>query len=58
MGILKIPLDVATVLVGSIALGIGIDYSIHFTNRFKNEFINIKNGDTSNGEMKNSIDGS
>jgi len=29
MGITGIPLDIATVLVGSIALGIGIDYSIH-----------------------------
>jgi len=31
MGIFGIPLDIATVLVGSIALGIGIDYSIHIT---------------------------
>jgi len=29
MGLTGIPLDIATVLVGSIALGIGIDYSIH-----------------------------
>ena len=29
MGATAIPLDIATVLVGSIALGIGIDYSIH-----------------------------
>lgn len=48
MGILKIPLDVATVLVGSIALGIGIDYSIHFTNRFKNEFIIAQNNNSLN----------
>ena len=34
MGILRIPLDVATVLVGSICIGIGIDYSIHFLNRY------------------------
>lgn len=34
MGILKIPLDVATVLIGSICVGIGIDYSIHFLNRY------------------------
>jgi uncharacterized protein len=38
MGIFGIPLDVATVLVGSISIGIGIDYSIHFINRFKFEF--------------------
>jgi hypothetical protein len=38
MGFAKIPLDVATVLVASVALGIGIDYSIHFTVRFKTYF--------------------
>jgi hydrophobe/amphiphile efflux-3 (HAE3) family protein len=37
MGFLGIPLDIATVLVGSISLGIGIDYSIHFIHRFKSE---------------------
>ncbi len=37
MGILKIPLDVATVLIGSICVGIGIDYSIHFLNRYASE---------------------
>jgi predicted RND superfamily exporter protein len=34
MGITGIPINIATVLVGSIALGIGIDYSIHFCVRF------------------------
>lgn len=52
MGILKIPLDVATVLVGSIALGIGIDYSIHFTNRFKNEFIIAQNNNSLNEDNR------
>jgi predicted RND superfamily exporter protein len=37
MGYLKIPLDVATVLVGSISFGVGIDYAIHFLNRFEKE---------------------
>ncbi|MCE5301387.1 MAG: MMPL family transporter [Spirochaetia bacterium] len=35
MGFFGIQLDVATVLCGSIALGIGIDYAIHFSVRFK-----------------------
>ena len=35
---LNIPLDVATVLVGSIAIGVGIDYTIHFLSRFRTEF--------------------
>jgi predicted RND superfamily exporter protein len=39
MGFTGIPLDIATVLVGSIALGIGIDYSIHVITGF-NTFLN------------------
>ena len=31
MGMLSIPLDVATVLAGSVSIGIGIDYAIHFS---------------------------
>jgi predicted RND superfamily exporter protein len=30
-------------MIASIAIGIGIDYSIHFTNRFKEEFARNKN---------------
>lgn len=37
MSIFKIPLDIVTVLIGSVAVGIGIDYTIHFINRFKVE---------------------
>ena len=43
MGITGIPLDIATVLVGSIALGIGIDYSIHIISGFNSHF--KENGD-------------
>ncbi len=43
MGYFKIPLDIATVLVGSISIGIGIDYSIHFISRFKKEFLQSHN---------------
>jgi len=38
MGFTGIPLDIATVLVGSISIGIGIDYSVHFVSRFRKEF--------------------
>jgi len=38
MGFLHIPLDVATALVGSVSIGIGIDYSIHFVSRLKKEY--------------------
>jgi hypothetical protein len=37
MGAAGIPLDIATVLIGSISLGMGIDYSIHFLNRYRKE---------------------
>jgi predicted RND superfamily exporter protein len=38
MGYLGIPLDYATMLVGSILIGVGIDYSIHFSSRYKLEY--------------------
>ncbi|MEA1912597.1 MAG: MMPL family transporter [candidate division WOR-3 bacterium] len=38
MAVFDIPLDVITVMIGSVAVGIGIDYTIHFINRFKSEF--------------------
>jgi predicted RND superfamily exporter protein len=38
MGYTGIPLDYATMLVGSVLIGVGIDYSIHFSSRFKSEF--------------------
>lgn len=34
MGLVGIPLNIVTVLVASIAIGIGIDYSIHFISHF------------------------
>jgi predicted RND superfamily exporter protein len=34
MGLTGIPLNIVTVLVASIAIGIGIDYSIHFISHF------------------------
>jgi predicted RND superfamily exporter protein len=37
MGLVRMPLDIATVLVGSISIGIGVDYSIHFISRFRKE---------------------
>ena len=37
MGYLGISLDVATAMIASIAIGIGIDYSIHFISRYAKE---------------------
>jgi predicted RND superfamily exporter protein len=40
MGATGIPLDIATVLIGSISLGMGVDYSIHFLSRYRRELAN------------------
>ena len=38
MGLTGIPLDIATVLSGSVTIGIGIDYAIHFMSHFGKAF--------------------
>jgi hypothetical protein len=38
MGLTAIPLNIATVLVASVALGIGIDYSIHIISHFNHSY--------------------
>ena len=43
MGLTGIPLNVVTVLVASIAMGIGIDYSIHFISHLNNSLIEYNN---------------
>lgn len=40
MGWTSVPLDVATSMIASIAVGIGIDYSIHFYTRYQEELGN------------------
>jgi uncharacterized protein len=37
MGYTGVPLDLATAMIASVAIGIGIDYSIHFSSRFRAE---------------------
>ena len=41
MGVAGIALDIATVLVASVALGMGIDYSIHIITHFSNKYDEI-----------------
>ncbi len=43
MGLLGIPLNIVTALVASIALGIGIDYSIHFMSHYEHSFSKTHN---------------
>jgi len=35
MGLLNVPLSTTTALISSIAIGIGIDYAVHFIERYK-----------------------
>ncbi len=37
MGFAKIPLDIATALIGGVSIGIGIDYTFHFNERYRIE---------------------
>ncbi len=52
MGYTGIPLNIATVLVASIAMGIGIDYSIHVINHFNKS---LRNGSTVYQALENTI---
>ena len=45
MGATGIPLDIATVLIGSISLGMGVDYSIHFLSRYRRELASGKSAE-------------
>ncbi|MGB1383193.1 MAG: efflux RND transporter permease subunit [Porticoccaceae bacterium] len=38
MGIFKIPLDMMTITIAAITVGIGVDHSIHYITRFRREF--------------------
>lgn len=43
MGLLNLPLTISTALISSIAIGIGVDYAIHFITHYKNVYSNTKN---------------
>ena len=43
IGILNIPLDMMTITIAAITIGIAVDNSIHYIYRFKEEFNRIKN---------------
>lgn len=43
MGLLKIPLDMMTITIAAITVGIGVDNSIHYIYRFKEEFAKDQN---------------
>ena len=43
IGMLGIPLDMMTITIAAITIGIAVDNSIHYIYRFKEEFLRIKN---------------
>ncbi len=47
MGYFSIPLDIATALLSSIMIGVGIDYTIHFLWRYREEFARSGNREKS-----------
>jgi uncharacterized protein len=53
MGFTGIPLNIATVLVASITVGIGIDYSIHVISHFKS---GIRKGETVKAALSETIE--
>jgi predicted RND superfamily exporter protein len=38
MGIMSIPLDMMTITIAAITVGIGVDHAIHYLSRFRKEF--------------------
>ena len=55
MGIFKIPLDMMTITIAAITVGIGVDHSIHYITRFKREFAKDSNYTASMHRAHNSI---
>ena len=42
IGLMQIPLDMMTITIAAITIGIAVDNSIHYIYRFKEEFKKIK----------------
>ena len=43
MGLVGIPLDIMTITIAAIVVGIGVDHAIHYVHRFKREFPKDRN---------------
>ena len=55
MGILNIPLDMMTITIAAISMGIAVDNTIHYIFRHKNEFLQHKKYETALVRTHNSI---
>lgn len=50
MGVFGIPLDIMTITIAAITIGIGVDYAIHYIHRYKKEY--AESGDNYNAIHK------
>jgi predicted RND superfamily exporter protein len=55
MGWIGIPLDIMTITIAAINIGIGVDDSIHYIHRFRGEFLQDRNYWAAIGRCHNSI---
>ena len=54
MGIMNIPLDIMTITIAAICIGIGVDHSIHYVHRFREEILTSSHPDTAIKNAHNS----
>ncbi len=43
MGLAGIPLDIMTITIAAITVGMGVDHEIHYIHRFRHEYAQVKN---------------
>ena len=55
IGLLEIPLDMMTITIAAITIGIAVDNSIHYIYRFKEEYSKIKNYDKTLDRCHNTV---
>jgi predicted RND superfamily exporter protein len=58
MGVLGIKLNIGTAIIASLIVGIGIDYTIHFMDAFKFEYLARKDGETDKDVLRRAFQGS
>ncbi|MEM8844075.1 MAG: MMPL family transporter [Pseudomonadota bacterium] len=55
MGLIGIPLDIMTITIAAITIGIGVDYAIHFIHRFKKEMAKGSNYQTAINTVQTTV---
>ena len=54
MGLMNIPLDMMTITIAAICIGIGVDHSIHYVHRFREEILDSSHADVAIKNAHNS----